>query len=61
MTEATKNRTIEQRLQAIEDRLEILNLIAGHPPGADSASHDYAESFWLAEGTIDMARAAQGL
>ena len=55
MTEASKHRTIEQRLQAIEDRLEILNLIAAHPPGADSASHDYAESFWLADGTIDVA------
>lgn len=60
MTEATKNRSIEQRLQAIEDRLEILNLIAAHPPGADSASHDYAESFWLAEGTIDTAGQPKG-
>jgi len=60
MTEASKNRTIEDRLQAIEDRLEILNLIAAHPPGADSASHDYAESFWLADGTIDMAGQPKG-
>ncbi|HLI20422.1 MAG TPA: nuclear transport factor 2 family protein [Stellaceae bacterium] len=55
MTDAGKNRTIEQRLQAIEDRLEILNLIAAHPPGADSASHDFAEYFWASDGTIDMA------
>lgn len=52
---AENNRTVEQRLQAIEDRLEILNLIAAHPVGADSATHDFAESFWLQDGTIDMA------
>lgn len=60
MTEATSRRSIEQRLQAIEDHLEILNLVAAHPPGADSASHDFAESFWLADGTVDMAGQAKG-
>jgi len=59
MTEASKNRSIEERLQAIEDRLDILNLVAAHPPGADSASHDFAESFWLADGTVDMAGQAK--
>lgn len=49
------SRTLEDRLRAIEDRLEILNLIAAHPPGADSADHDYAASFWLEDGTVDMA------
>ena len=60
MTEANRIHTIEQRLQAIEDRLEVLNLVAAHPPGADSASHDFAESFWLADGTVDMAGQAKG-
>jgi hypothetical protein len=60
MTDASKDRSIEQRLQAIEDRLEILNLVAAHPPGADSASHDFAESFWLEDGTVDMAGQAKG-
>ena len=60
MTDATRNRTIEERLQAIEDRLEILNLIAAHPPGADSAAHDFAASFWLADGTVEMAGQAKG-
>lgn len=59
MTDASQNRTVEQRLQAIEDRLEILNLIAAHPPGADSASHDFAESFWLADGTVNSAGEAK--
>lgn len=50
-----KNRTVEQRLQAIEDHLEILNLIAAHPVGADGANHDFAESFWCDDGTVDTA------
>jgi hypothetical protein len=59
MTDPSKNRTVEQRLQAIEDRLEILNLIAAHPVGADSASHDFAESFWMADGTVNTAGEAK--
>ena len=51
---STNNRNLEERLTAIEDRLEILNLIAAHPPGADSASRDYAASFWAEDGIIDM-------
>lgn len=50
----TKQRSLEDRLQAIEDRLEILNLIAAHPPGADSASRASAASFWAEGGLIDM-------
>jgi hypothetical protein len=30
--------TLEQRLRAIEDRLEIYNLIATHPPSADTGA-----------------------
>lgn len=46
-------RSIEERLRGVEDRLEILNLIAGHPPGADSASGEYAASYWLEDGVFD--------
>lgn len=45
--------TLEERMQAIEDRLEILNLVGGHPPGADSASGEYAASYWLEDGVFD--------
>jgi hypothetical protein len=31
-----RSSTIEDRLRAIEDRLEIYNLIASHPPSADT-------------------------
>jgi hypothetical protein len=59
MADASKKLSLEQRIQAIEDRLDILNLVAAHPPGADSASHDFAESFWLADGTVDAAGQAK--
>jgi hypothetical protein len=46
-------RSIEERLQDVEDRLEILNLIAGHPPGADSGSGAYHQSYWTEDGVFD--------
>ena len=46
-------KSTEERLRAVEDRLDILNLIAGHPPGADSASGEYAASYWLEDGVFD--------
>jgi len=45
---------LEKRLQEMEDRLEIINLIGGHPPGADSASPEYAASYWTDDGIVDM-------
>lgn len=48
-----QKRSVEERLQEVEDRLAILNLIAGHPPGADSASGEYAQSYWLEDGVFD--------
>ena len=33
-------RSLEERIQAIEDRLEIYNLIASHPPSADTGGSD---------------------
>jgi hypothetical protein len=38
MAEAGDVKTLEQRVRMIEDRLEIYNLIASHPPSADTAS-----------------------
>src|SRR5262249_12847204 len=36
--------TLEGRIRAIEDRLEIYNLIAGHPPSAGTGNAAYAEA-----------------
>jgi hypothetical protein len=52
-TESGGNRTLEQRVRAIEDRLEIYNLIAGHPPSADTGADYYAEAVYTDDGVFD--------
>jgi hypothetical protein len=51
MTQA--NRTLEQRIRAIEDQLEIYNLIASHPPSADTGAGAYAEAVYTEDGVFD--------
>ena len=46
-------RTLEQRICAIEDRLEIYNLIAGHPPSADTGADYYTEAVYTEDGEFD--------
>src|SRR3984885_1852892 len=48
-----ESRTLEQRIRAIEDRLEIYNLIAGHPPSADTGADYYAEAVYTEDGVFD--------
>jgi hypothetical protein len=45
--------TLEHRLRAVEDRLEIYNLIAGHPPSADTGARAYAEAVYAEDGVFD--------
>jgi hypothetical protein len=45
---------IEIRLRAIEDRLEIYNLIASHPPSADTGADYFTRSAYTADGVIDL-------
>ena len=45
--------TTEERLRAIEDRLEIYNLIAQHPPSADTGAGDYTVSVYTEDGEFD--------
>jgi hypothetical protein len=45
--------TLEQRLRMVEDRLEIYNLIASHPPSADTGAGDYTASVWTEDGEFD--------
>ena len=61
MTDA-KDRTLENRLRDIEDRLEIYNLIASHPPSADTGAQPYIQSIFLDDATLDLggAKAASG-
>jgi hypothetical protein len=47
------NRNLEDRIRAIEDRLEIYNLIASHPPSADTAGSDHIAGSWVEDGVFD--------
>jgi hypothetical protein len=47
-------RSLEERLRAIEDRLEILNLIASHPPSADTGADYFARAVYLEDGSMDL-------
>jgi len=62
MTEETagENRSLESRIRAIEDRLEIYNLIAGHPPSADTGADYYAEAVYAEDGEFDRGAGLTG-
>jgi hypothetical protein len=46
--------SIEDRLRAVEDKLDILNLIASHPPAADTGADYYTRWSFVDDGTIDL-------
>ena len=56
----TANRTLEDRIRAIEDRLEIYNLIAGHPPSADTGADYYTRAVYAEDGVFDRGPHAGG-
>jgi hypothetical protein len=45
--------SLEERVRQIEDRLEIYNLIASHPPSADTGSRAHVANAWTEDGTFD--------
>src|SRR5262245_463435 len=53
---------LEARLCMVEDHLEICNLIASHPPSADTGADYYTRAIWLEDGAIDLGggKAASG-
>jgi hypothetical protein len=51
MTE--QQESLERRIHAIEDKLAIYNLIASHPPSADTGSAAYAEAVYTKDGVFD--------
>jgi hypothetical protein len=55
-----ESKTLEARLRAIEDRLEIYNLIAGHPPSADTGADYYAEAVYTEDGVFDRGASLSG-
>jgi hypothetical protein len=48
------NATIEGRLRAVEDRLAIYQLIASHPPAADTGNDGYYRDAFAADAVIDL-------
>jgi len=45
--------TLEERIRAIEDRLAIYNLIASHPPSADTGADHYTRAVYAEDGVFD--------
>ena len=50
--EGSGGKTLEE-LRLIEDRLDIYNLIASHPPSADTGAGDYTATVWTEDGVFD--------
>lgn len=48
--------SIEDRLRAVEDKLEILDLIASHPPSADTGADYYTRVAYVEDGELDLGR-----
>lgn len=48
------SQSLEQRLRDVEDRLEILNLIASHPPSADTGADYYTRAVYVKDGELDL-------
>ena len=57
---AEQQSSLEWRIRAIEDRLEIYNLIAGHPPSADTGAAAYAEAVYTEDGVFDRGHGLAG-
>lgn len=51
--ETNNGKTLEQRLCLIEDRFAIYDLIASHPPSADTGNGNYTASVWTEDGVFD--------
>jgi hypothetical protein len=62
MSSATKNsRSIEDRLQRIEDFLEISNLIASHSPIVDSLAYELMVGMFTPDGVLEWAQMGASL
>ncbi len=56
----TATATLEERVRAIEDRLAIYNLIASHPPSADTGADYYTRAVYAEDGVFDRGPYAGG-
>ncbi len=51
---STAQPTLEQRLCIVEDKLAIYQLIASHPPAADTGNENYYRNAFVSDGTVDL-------
>jgi len=51
--EGKGGKTLDEWIRLIEDRLDIYNLIASHPPSADTGAGAYTASVWTEDGVFD--------
>ena len=58
---AKAKKSVEERLQEVEDRLEIINLIAAHPPGTDSGASQFTAAYWIEDGEFDRGAGLSGM
>ena len=49
-----KTLTADDRLRIVEDKLTIYNIIASHPPSADTGSDNYGRHAYADDGVIDL-------
>ena len=49
----TSDRSLEERIRTIEDRLQIYNVIASHPPSADTGGNEHIAASWVEDGVFD--------
>lgn len=52
--------SLEARLRRIEDTLEIYNLIASHPPSADTGADYYTRAVYIEDGSFDRGEGLTG-
>jgi hypothetical protein len=60
MEQVENDLSLEARLRAIEDRLEIYTLIASHPPSADTGADYYTNAVYTEDGTFDRGEDLDG-
>ena len=60
MDQGETNKSLDARLRAIEDRLEIYDLIASHPPSADTGADYYTRAVYTEDGIFDRGEGLEG-
>ena len=60
MDHGENGKALDARLREIEDRLEIYDLIAAHPPSADTGADYYTRAVYTEDGIFDRGEGLAG-